>query len=381
MRMSPIRRADFVEKSQMSARLIGLAESNHGTQEFVSEQVAVSLELARKYGFQLIMIEAGYGEALALERYVNGLDVDVVAAIGSLGYWTWNTQGFLDALSQIRAYNQSVAPDRRVHLVGVDIQSTEGVIADLVHDSSLLSAAERALLEQLRPDSGKQWPQFSPEDKDSVRATLNRIAGLSTEGGVDAGVNQQALSAHSLLLQLGYVEKTDFWDKLRIRDRAIADMIEDVMKRTPGARGTVWSHIGHLSRGFVVGAPTAGRLLADSLGAGYRVYVLLANSGAARARAVDQKLGVIAHPLAPAPAYTLEGVLASRSSTPLPDITFWSFDGVDAAARRWLHELHWIRSFGAVYGGEAKPYELYEPAVLDGAILFKTVSPSVPLKN
>jgi erythromycin esterase-like protein len=128
-----------------------------------------------------------------------------------------------------------------------------------------------------------------------------------------------------------------------------------------------------------VGSPPAGKLLADAFGAGYRVYALLAHEGAARAHGAKTELGVYAHPLPPAPDYLVEGTLASLAPQPLPDITYWRFDSADVATKRWLHELHWIRSFGANYYEDKSPYELYEPTAFDGAILLKTVSPSEPL--
>lgn len=74
--------------------------------------------------------------------------------------------------------------------------------------------------------------------------------------------------------------------------------------------------------------------------------------------------------------YTLEGALAQSSPCPLGEVTYWSFG--NAAARRapWLRDLHWVRSFGATYPGDPKSFEIYDLRSFDGAVLFKTVTPS-----
>jgi len=41
----------------------------------------------------------------------------------------------------------------------------------------------------------------------------------------------------------------------------------------------------------------------------------------------------------------------------------------------WLNELHWIRSFGGVYPGDERSHELYNLGAIDGAVLFKTMTP------
>lgn len=381
LNLGPVGSQEFLTRSAAGARVIGLGESNHGTRDFVLEQAAISLDLARSYDFDIIMMEGGYGEVIDLERYVSGQEVDIRAAIRALGYWTWNTPSFLSALDQLRAYNQSVSVRRRVHLVGIDIQSTEGAVNDLLGDPALITEEEAVLVERLRNDSGKQWAQFTPGDRQRTRAMLGRIANVYAEGGVYAPTNRHALAARSLLLQLGYREQVGFWELFRFRNHALAELAEDVMKRAPEARGTMWCHMGHLAREFVAGSPTAGRVLTDTFGSGYRVYALLANSGAARAWGPDPKLGVIVHSLAPAPLHIVEGTLAGLVPAPLPQVTFWLFDSPDATTQRWFHELHWIRSFGSNYDGEKHPYDLYAPAAFDGAILLKTVSPSEPLKQ
>lgn len=377
--LAPVSQAVFVAGLPSSVRVLGLAESNHGSQEFTQERALLSIELARQWKFTVVMVEAGYGEVLPLDAYVHGAAVDVDATIGRLGYWIWNTKNFRKALEALRDHNRAATPDRQVSIVGIDMQSTSGALDDLLAAAAGLSPQDSSLLSRLRDRKGAAWRDFTQDERRSTHQVLEKLAGALGTGGLASEANRHALSARSLLLRLNYLESPGFWNETRARDRGMAQMVEGVLATDPGLRATLWAHLGHLAREYVVGAPTLGEHLAASLGDHYRVYAFLAYAGAARARDLKRELGVVPHSLAAAPAYTLEGALAQSSPGPLGEVTYWSFE--NAAARRapWLRDLHWVRSFGATYPGDPKSFEIYDLRSLDGAVLFKTVTPSEPL--
>lgn len=367
----------FVDFAQTSARLIGLGESNHGTQEFVAEQARLSIELARRYQFTLVLLETGYGETLALDDYVTGVDVDIVTAIKKLDYWTWNTKAFLDSLNQIKRYNQTVPARQRLHVFGTDIQSTGGALDDLLkQDTNKLSNEQIRVLELLRDKNGQKWRDFTAPDRALIQGLLEELAAKRGSHGLDSTVNRHALSARSLLLQLDYLEAKNAGEDSRIRDKAIATMTMEALGLDPNIRATLWAHMSHLAREFIVGAPSAGAHLAASLGSGYRVFALLASGGSARARDPKRNNEIVSHLLPVSPGHSLEGALANIGPGLRQATTYWVFDRAKDATRRWLRELHWARSFGAVYPGDQASFELYDLSALDGAILFKEVTPS-----
>jgi erythromycin esterase len=379
LNLAPESQAGFVAGLPSSVRVLGLAESNHGSQEFTQERALLSIELARQWKFTVVMVEAGYGEVLPLDAYVHGAAVDVDVAIGRLGYWIWNTQKFRKALEALRDHNRTAAPDRQVSIVGIDMQSTSGALDDLLAAAAGLSPQDSSLLSRLRDRKGAAWRDFTQDERRSTRQVLEKLAGALGPGGLASEANRQALSARSLLLRLNYLESPGFWNETRARDRGMAQMVEGVLATEPGLRATLWAHLGHLAREYVVGAPTLGEHLAASLGDHYRVYAFLAYAGTARARDLRRELGVVAHSLAAAPAYTLEGALALSSPGPLGEVTYWSFGSAAARRAPWLRGLHWVRSFGATYPGDPKSFEIYDLRSLDGAVLFKAVTPSEPL--
>jgi erythromycin esterase len=371
--------AEMVANLQGSVRVLGLGESNHGTSDYMTERVDLAIALARQHQFSIIMIEAAYGEALALDRYIKGADTPIHDAIGDLGYWMWNTKDFLAALDKLRAYNAEVSAAARITILGIDIQSTEGALAELTRDrSDSLSDPAMQTLQRLADQKGKAWLAFTAEDKALTRTTLEQLAASRDAGGIESPRNRRALAARALLLRLELLEQEGFWNQRRSRDLGMARMVSEVLSLDGRLRGSLWVHLAHLSREDVVGATTMGGHLAAALGDGYQVWALLGFEGAARARSLLRNGAVVDHILSPAPEYSVEAVL-SRSETRGLAVGYWDLHRNGSGENPWLHGLHWLREIGAHVLQNRGPFDLHDLSALDGIVLFRHISPSVPL--
>lgn len=373
----PESREAFVAALPASTKVLGLGETNHGTREFYDERTALVTSLASKRGIRFLMIEAGYGEVLPLDDYVNGAEVDVARAVQELGYWTWDTKTFLRSLAGIRAYNAGLPLDQRIRLFGFDVQNTSGAIKYLEQGRpALLSAEQRLMLEPLAADDGKAWPTLPPAERRAIRTTLGSIAAAREIGSATSSTNRAALAARSLLLHFDLLEAKEPEHARDVRDAGMARMVVEILAAEPSSRATLWAHLGHLARENVVGLRPMGAHLAAALGAGYRVYGLLAVAGSARAWDDKLEIGVIAKPLATPPAYSLEAALEAHSSgTP---VTYWTFAQATDEAAHWLEGIHLVRQFGAVFMPEGQEFAYWDLQSFDGAILFESVSPTVP---
>jgi hypothetical protein len=153
-------------------------------------------------------------------------------------------------------------------------------------------------------------------------------------------------------------------------------MVLDVLALEPNKRMTLWAHLAHLGREYLIGMPTAGEHLAAALGSKYRVYAMLAYAGSARAWDRDRKSGVISHQLPPAPAYSVEGMLAKLGGGAVT--TYWNFGAAVGEAKMWLSGIHPLGEFGANYPGDEYVFTPWNLRSVDGAILYERVTPSVP---
>lgn len=366
----------FVAALPTATKVLGLAESNHGTREFYGERTTLALHLAKKQGFRLLMIEAGYGEVLALDDYINGAHVDAARAVQELGYWIWDTKDFLQTLGALRDYNARSLPDARIHIIGFDVQDTNGSIKYLQRNAStLLSVDERALLNKMA-EQHVSWRALATAEQTRVRATLGRIAAMQGTGGATSKASRTVLAARSLLLTFNVLEKTKRLERLDARDAGMAQMVVDVITMEPGSRATLWAHLGHLGRDYAVGLWSMGARLGATLGDGYRVYGLFALGGSARAWDEKGEIGVIAHTLSAPPPFSLEGTLATQSHG--ARVTYWTFSRAKDEAARWLKQVHLLRHFGAAFVPAGQEFTYWDLQSFDGAILFDSVSPTEP---
>jgi hypothetical protein len=274
---------DIVAKTQATivdglpdiVRILGLGESNHGTAEYTDERVELSLALARERGFSLIMLEAGYGEVLPVDDYIKGAHIDIVDVIEDLGVWMWRTQSFLAALEKLRAYNLTVPASDQIGIMGIDIQRTKGAVTELIRHKNFLAASDLNILKQLGEDRGRKWLSFASDVKANTRQKLELLAAARDHNGPGSPANRTALAARSILLRLDLLEQHGFWNLERARDKGLAQMAQEALSLDPRLRATLWAHLGHVSREFVVGAATMGQHLATWLGDGYQVWALL----------------------------------------------------------------------------------------------------------
>jgi erythromycin esterase len=375
--ISPQALESFVSALPATVRVLGIAEANHGTREFNEERTRIAIELARRKNFLLIMIEAGYGETIALDAYIGGANIDIMKAVEHLGYWPWDTKTFLESLEQLRSYNTQIPSERRIHLVGFDVQSTTGAVDYLTQNNGFpFSAEERDYLGKLGDADGVHWKDISIDRRSTVRRVLERIAVSHDNAGAFSKKTQAALTARSLLLRIDHLEAKDAWHKDKVRDAGMSRLILDVLAQEPQAHASLWAHLGHLSREYVVGTATAGHHLTKKLGASYQVYALLAYSGAARAWDPKRKIGVISHQIPVAPADSVEANLFRYHGS--SNITYWDFSRATGEAARWLGGLHRLDEFGAIYPGNQNLFVLWDLRSIDGVVLFERITPTIP---
>lgn len=373
--LRPRSAAEFVKNFPATIKVLGLGESNHGTREFYEERTSLVLSLAKEQGVRLLLFEAGYGEVIALDDYINGASIDVAHAVQDLGYWTYDTKTFLETLRRIREYNAKQATSQRIHIVGIDVQNTRGCVQFITkHAGSAISSRVADSLTKLVPDSGKAWATLTAEERRTVREALHGLATLPAGGSASSQSSRLMLAAKALLLRLDLIEAPSASGPV-LRDAGMAQMVLDVLATAPDSRATLWAHLGHVAREYLVGEETMGSHLASALRDGYQVYGLVAVKGTARAWDAAQQVGVVAQPLRSVPVASLESVLSSRSAE--AHVTYWTFADASGDAAHWLRGVHPLRSFGAVFMGESE-ISYWDLGSFDGAILFDTVSPTEP---
>ena len=141
------------------AALVLLGEATHGTHEFYAERARITQRLILEKKFTGLALEADWGDAARVDRYVRGDSTDrsAVEALGGFEdfpRWMWRNREFAGLVEWLRNYNASLpAGAIQVGVYGLDLYGVdESRPAVFTH----LRAADPAFAEQAAKLNSKQ---------------------------------------------------------------------------------------------------------------------------------------------------------------------------------------------------------------------------------
>jgi len=283
----------------------------------------------------------------------------------------------LSVLESLREYNASLPPEKRVQLLGLDVQDTEGAVDALVDAAKQLGLdeSELGLLSALREESGARAVSLSPDDRVALDALLGRLAEVP-KTRLEPGALNLMLAARSLVHRLAVLGTEGRVPRFRARDRGMSDMVLSVLEAVPDARVCLWAHNAHVGVARWEGLVTMGQHLHAALGDEYFAVALLSYSGEARAWDEATSVGVIPHELEPAPAHSIEGAIVARSDA---DVIEVPFSEAPRAFREWLRTARYTREFGAGWLGADRAWSLRAmDQAFDAAVVIRKTSPTTP---
>jgi len=350
--------------------VLAIGESTHGTAEYAIERARITLELAKTRPVRFILLEASFGETLALDRYVRTGAGDTRKAVAGLKFWMWDTEEHIRAVEMIRAHNKKRAPKERIGFLGTDVQMTAGAVDALLSDRSVrLSPEERAALAKLSDNYGAKWNEMTDDERRLIHDLLGRLAVPRRAHDTNA------LAAASIAARLALIASYSGpeLEQMRVRDLHMAEMtgrLTDDGKHL----SVVWAHMNHVTKRWMFGQPTMGTFLAAKLGPRYVALAMLSVGGSARAWDQEKKIGVVPHALEEAPAHSIEAALGPDGDGP----TYVLFSQLSPARREWLSKLRYVRWLGGIVQ-EGGGWSLYDMAsAFDGAVVFRSTTSTTP---
>ncbi len=306
------------------ARLIGVGESVHEAEPFLSFRLQLLQDLVRRHRVTALVLESGLPEAMALDDYVRGRSatVDFDATL----------PGGFGALAEIRRTMEwlrewNLGPGRRrpVGVYGADLPGRSGSMVpalDRLQELTAGNAEVRSAIDALRPVAvqiSAGWWRGAAQKYDPLpaetKAALTSNVSLLVER-VDKFIDGDAERiewARRVALVVQQSETT-----LRLgafapsapRDIAMADNTLWVLGRlAAGERAVYWAHNAHVQRQLVKGPPlpaggswpSAGMRFDAALGKRYYAIATayggpsLDDSSAAAAGSVDAALEKVAN--------------------------------------------------------------------------------------
>ncbi|WP_104202135.1 erythromycin esterase family protein [Billgrantia saliphila] len=107
--------------------LVLLGEASHGTAEFYRMRAEITRRLIREKGFEAVIVEADWPDALRLNRYTRGEGDDSLKTafddFQRFPQWMWRNTEVRDFIGWLKEHNADLPAERQVGFHGLDIYS------------------------------------------------------------------------------------------------------------------------------------------------------------------------------------------------------------------------------------------------------------------
>ncbi len=273
------------------ARLIGVGESVHEVQTFLTFRFQLLQDLVRRHRVTALVLESGLPEAMALDDYVRGRTarVDFDAALpGGFG----SLAEIQRTMEWIREWNLGPGRERPVGVYGADLPARSGSMVPALDRLLEVTAGDpgvKSLIDAVRPSavqaSGAWW-----------RAASEKYAALSADAKAALAADVSCLVERVNRLSRGDADRLEWARRLALvvqqneaslrlgmfapsapRDQAMAENTLWVLGRLAAdERAVYWAHNAHVQRVPVQGPtlppgsfPSAGSRLGAALGKKY----------------------------------------------------------------------------------------------------------------
>jgi erythromycin esterase len=328
-----------------AARVIGCGEANHGSAEPYRMRQALFGLLASDLDSRLLLIEAGLGETIALDRYLQTGEGDLAALVAGMHFWIWDTEEFTAVLHSIRERNAAAPPEARIHVLGVDIQFSDGAWAVAREHIAVDRREQLAFLEGR--DSGEKFLAMTAAQRGEVLSILDETARTARDG------DELWWAVRALRLFLDYVVVTDTIESFSMRDRMMAENVLAALARKSGGPAVLWAHSAHVAREPYYGMTTMGMLLGEELGATYVPMTYLTGVGSLRAWDTRMEIGVVEQPLDAPPPHAVEGLLRQVNAP-----SFYVDLRGEGPFRAWFDVPRYEREVGSTWPGTGSEFVL-----------------------
>ncbi|GER87393.1 hypothetical protein KDW_15550 [Dictyobacter vulcani] len=238
-----------------SARIVSCGEATRGTHEFFTLTHRLLEILVTEAGFTHFALEDGWDEAERINTFIRTGQGDPVSLVNGLRSWTWKTQEMLDIILWMRAYNQGRGSRPELQFCGIDMQSCDLAMQNVL---DYVAKVDPDAVEEIGQLYETFWTyadhlgRYSDEPL-SVKQTcwlqLQRVFDLLHqrrpiyERQSSAAEFAAALQSARIVLQAEEMFATYNYEQ---RDEFMAENVSWLLEQAgPEAKMFIWTHNGH----------------------------------------------------------------------------------------------------------------------------------------
>jgi erythromycin esterase len=345
-----------------NAQIVGLGEVTHGSREIFQMKHRLLRFLIENKGFTLFALEADMAATEKINHYLLTGQGDIKTLLAQLGFWTWNTEEVLDLLVWIQTYNQKSTA--KVRMVGIDMQLPEASLSALQRFSDQRDTlwkesvqVFKEVIKKIRNTPGIRQGTLADADLLEKRfdsAYFQLLQRIEMRKGIylnSMTLAELAWLRQQLVLVNQFIryQLLPMSEAVKYRDACMAENLVWAVNQYSQAKVALWAHNGHISKYEVPFSPKPlGAYLKDN----YQDRYINVGFGFGEGsyRGIDpysRKVGTFQAE----PAYrgTYEHFLQSVNK---PLLLLDLRNRPLAKETQWLHEVHDIRTVGAMKNGK-----------------------------
>jgi erythromycin esterase len=235
-------------------KVIAMGEASHGQGSFFTMKHKMFRFLVNEHKFNIFAIEAGFSEALSINKYVLSGEGDSKSVLHHLGYGVWNNQETIDLIEWMREYNKDSLHTQKLQFYGFDCQFTKDAancVLDFLqkYDSKNFENSKNFL--NLFKETGNIWElKTEYQNKlDSVYILSKIFEQEKDRYSMLSGKEDIDLVVHNLriLIQALEMYKEDKKD-IDLRPKFMAENVGWILEHNKDSKIMLWAHNGHVSK-------------------------------------------------------------------------------------------------------------------------------------
>lgn len=247
-----------------NAKIVGMGEATHGTQEFFQMKHRIFKYLVETQGFRYLAFEYDLGGCMALDEMIQSGQGDIKTWMSQQMYfWTWRTTEVLQLFLWMQDYNRNKLDSEKVHLVGVDCQFTSQSVPQLV---SLLSRYENSFANEVssKLNSLVKAELYKGENFNSIQQARNGVLpqiyavgrelnerAASISQLTSPAYYQQILRVYETIVQAEIIQYNQIINSetsLNFREKYMAENLDWIFSQYGNVKVALWAHNEHVAK-------------------------------------------------------------------------------------------------------------------------------------
>jgi erythromycin esterase len=230
-------------------KIIGLGEATHGTKEFFDYKHRLIKFLVTQADYKVFIIEGDFTGSQIMNDYVLYGKEELNDALFGVGYGVWMTEEFINLIDWIKEYNSTQDYGNKIKFYGCEIIN-EVLTAKKLKDYIKQNNKSTATVEK-----GLNWiierkyiEKYSKDDEELVRKAISELDSiLESFGNKMDDVYIITKQEKAILGQFVEMLFSNRSEKVRLRDKFMAENIEWIFNHENSKKTIFWAHNEHIA--------------------------------------------------------------------------------------------------------------------------------------